>query len=79
MDVKYLKPDQFEMKKSVCKRIGVNIFKIIYYTSASILGYYTLVESEYFPTEIGGKNSIWSMLDKEYRIHFSSISLSCLC
>lgn len=66
MNKKFFEPDQTEMRKMVKKKLSVNIFKCLYYTSAALLGYFTLINFDYYPTELGGHGSIWKILEKGY-------------
>lgn len=66
MNRKFFEPEQAEMRKMIKKKLAVNIFKCLYYTSAALFGYFTLINCEYYPTELGGYGSIWKILEKGY-------------
>lgn len=66
MDKKFFEPGQDEIRKILKRKLAINMFKFIYYSSATVFGYYVLLRCDYFPKELGGNGHMRNMFSNGY-------------
>ena len=66
MSKKYFAPGLEHEVTKVKVKISCIVFKLIYYSSLTILGYKALSPLEYFPKELGGSGYMAKMFEKKF-------------
>ena len=66
MNKKYFEQGQEQERKKVRIKLATVLFKLLYYTSVSVLAYFALLPLDYFPKELGGHGYMAKMFESGY-------------